>query len=138
MTLDGRVQALDGSSYRLPPSDTIKYTISSMLSFIDTLPRYQIKVIDKYAVVRDKNFVTFRTNDAAVINTLGDNRRQLDRIVSLMDSLITQEEFYIDSITLTATSSPEGSFVRNDKLAKLRGFALRDYLAGHFGQGSIR
>lgn len=135
VTLDGRVQALDGSSYRLPPSDTIKYTISSMLSFIDTLPRYQIKVIDKYAVVRDKNFVTFRTNDAAVIDTLGDNRRQLDRIVSLMDSLITQEEFYIDSITLTATSSPEGSFVRNDKLAKLRGFALRDYLAGHFGQG---
>lgn len=30
VTLDGRVQALDGSSYRLPPSDTIKYTMQSL------------------------------------------------------------------------------------------------------------
>lgn len=134
VTLDGRVQALDGSSYRLPPSDTIKYTISSMLSFVDTLPRYQIKVIDKYAVVRDRNFVTFRANDTAIADTLGDNRRQLDRIVSLMDSLINQEEFYIDSITLTASSSPEGPYVRNDALARDRGYALRDYLSGHFGR----
>ena len=65
-------------------------------------------MIDKYAVVRDRNFVTFRANDTAIADTLGDNRRQLDRIVSLMDSLINQEEFYIDSITLTASSSPEG------------------------------
>ena len=135
VTLDGRVQALDGSGYDLPPSDTIKYTISSMLSFVDTLPRYQINVIDKYAVVRDRNFVTFRAGDTAIADTLGDNRRQLGRIVSLMDSLIDQEEFYIDSITLTASSSPEGPFVRNDALAKDRGYALRDYLAGHFGRG---
>ena len=135
VTLDGRVQALDGSSYDLPPSDTIKYTISSILSFVDKLPRYQIKVIDKYAVVRDRTFVTFRANNTAIAATLGDNRRQLDRIVSLMDSLINQEEFYIDSITLTASSSPEGPFVRNDALAKDRGYALRDYLYGHFGRG---
>ncbi|MFR9496385.1 MAG: hypothetical protein SNI45_08335 [Rikenellaceae bacterium] len=33
LTLEGRVNALDGSFYKLPASDTLQYSISSMLSF---------------------------------------------------------------------------------------------------------
>ena len=51
ITLTGKVQAVDDSAYRLPPSDTLAYLVSSMLSFVDTLPRYRIRVIDKYVTV---------------------------------------------------------------------------------------
>ncbi len=36
LTLEGRVNALDGSFYKLPASDTLQYSISSMLSFAQT------------------------------------------------------------------------------------------------------
>lgn len=39
VTLQGRVVALDDSSYTLPPSDTLTYHVSSMLSFVDTTTR---------------------------------------------------------------------------------------------------
>lgn len=133
VTLNGRVQALDGSNYRMPPSDTISYTISSMLSFVDTTSRFLTKVIEKYAVVNDRNYITFKVNNTAILDTLADNAAQLGKITGLMERLIHQEEFYLDSIVLTASSSPEGSFARNDFLAKGRAYALRDYLTAHFG-----
>lgn len=133
ITLKGAVLALDGSSYRLPPADTLQYNISSMLSFIDTTTRYVTRVIEKYAVVNDRNYLSFKVNDTKIIDTLGDNRTQLDRIERLMYALVNQYEFHVDSIILTASASPEGTFQRNTTLAKERAYALRKYLVGKFG-----
>ena len=135
VTLEGEVRGLDGSRYELPPSDTLRYTVSSVLSLIDTLPRFCTRIIDKYAVVRDRNYIAFRVNGTELCDTLGDNRRQLERIAALMDSVVDLEEFYLDSLVMTASSSPEGPFARNGFLAKERGYALRDYLRGRFGDG---
>ena len=135
VTLEGEVRGLDGSRYELPPSDTLRYTVSSMLSLIDTLPRFCIRVIDKYAIVRDRNYIAFRVNGTELCDTLGDNRRQMERIAALMDSVVDLEEFYLDSLVMTASSSPEGPFARNGFLAKERGYALRNYLRGRFGDG---
>ena len=135
VTLRGRVQALDGSSYELPASDTIGYTISSMLTFVDTTTRYMVKVIDKFVEVKDRNYIRFKVNGTAIIDTLGDNRRQLERITGLMDSLLNQNEFYIDSIALCAGASPEGRFSLNDRLSRGRAHALSDYLESRFGRG---
>ena len=59
ITLQGQVLAVDDSAYRLPPSDTLSYIVSSMLSFVDTMPHYRIKVIDKYVTVQDRNYIQF-------------------------------------------------------------------------------
>lgn len=98
---------MDDSAYRLPPSDTLSYVVSSMLSFVDTVPRYRIKVIDKFVTVEDRNYIQFFVGDTRVVDTLGDNRRQLDKISGLMRQIVEQQEFYVDTITLTAASSPE-------------------------------
>ncbi len=134
ITLRGQVNGLDGSYYKLPPSDTLEYNISSMLTFIDRSPRYVTKVIEKYAVVNDKNYLTFPVSKATIIDTLGSNKEQLSRIESLMDQLINQHEFHVDSIILTASSSPEGSFALNNRLSKERALALKDRLVGRFGK----
>ncbi len=39
VTLKGKVVGIDDSAYRMPPSDTLSYVVSSMLSFVDTLLR---------------------------------------------------------------------------------------------------
>ena len=94
VTLQGRVVALDDSSYTLPPSDTLTYHVSSMLSFVDTTTRYKIKVINKYATVQDRNYIQFLVNDTRVLDTLGRNTAQLGKIQARMAGLIAQQEFF--------------------------------------------
>lgn len=134
VTLQGQVLAVDDSAYRLPPSDTLSYVVSSMLPFVDTMPRYRIKVIDKFVTVEDRNYIQFFVGDTRVVDTLGDNRRQLDKITSLMRQIVEQQEFYVDTITLTAAASPEGSYAANNILARARAEALKRYLVRRYGR----
>ena len=134
VTLQGQVLAVDDSAYRLPPSDTLSYVVSSMLSFVDTMPRYRIKVIDKFVNVEDRNYIQFFVGDTRVVDTLGDNRRQLDKITGLMRQIVEQQEFYVDTITLTAAASPEGSYAANNILARARAEALKRYLVRRYGR----
>lgn len=134
VTLQGQVLAVDDSAYRLPPSDTLSYIVSSMLSFVDTLPRYCIKVIDKFVTVEDRNLIQFFVGDTRVVDTLGDNRRQLDKITGLMRQIVEQQEFWVDTITLTAASSPEGAYAFNERLSQGRAAALKRYLVRRYGK----
>ena len=134
VTLQGQVLAVDDSAYRLPPSDTLSYVVSSMLSFVDTVPRYRIKVIDKFVTVEDRNYIQFFVGDTRVVDTQDDNRRQLDKITGLIRQIVEQQEFYVDTITLTAASSPEGTYAFNDRLSQGRAAALKRYLVRRYGR----
>ena len=134
ITLQGQALAVDDSAYRLPPSDTLSYVVSSMLSFVDTVPRYRIKVIDKFVTVEDRNYIQFFVGDTRVVDTLGDNRQQLDKITGLIRQIVEQQEFWVDTITLTAASSPEGAYAFNDRLSQGRAQALKRYLVRRYGR----
>ena len=134
VTLQGQVLAVDDSAYRLPPSDTLSYVVSSMLSFVDTVPRYRIKVIDKFVTVEDRNYIQFFVGDTRVVDTLGDNRQQLDKITGLIRQIVEQQEFWVDTITLTAASSPEGAYTFNARLSQGRAAALKRYLVRRYGK----
>ena len=134
VTLQGQVLAVDDSAYRLPPSDTLSYIVSSMLSFVDTVPRYRIRIVDKYLTVEDRNYIQFFVGDTRVVDTLGDNWRQLDKITGLMRQIVEQQEFWVDTITLTAASSPEGAYAFNDRLSQGRAAALKRYLIRRYGK----
>lgn len=129
----GRVDAIDRSHYNLSNSDTLTYTVTSMLSLLDNEPRYMIQIIDKYIEVRDRNYITFLVGKSNIIDTLGDNQKQLGRIERLMDTLINQYEFFVDSITITASSSPDGSQATNNRIAAARARSIKQHLASKFG-----
>lgn len=133
ITVQGKVTALDGSSYVLPSSDTLTYHISSMLSFVDTTTRYRIKVVSKYATVQDRNYIQYLVNDTRVLDTLGENQAQLEKISTRMNELIGQQEYFVDSVILTASASPEGRYTRNRDLAHGRAHALKGYLRERIG-----
>jgi tetratricopeptide (TPR) repeat protein len=128
ITMKGKIEALDHSFYDFPMSDTLFYNISSMLTFVDTTTRYMKKIIEKYVVVNDRNYLNFKLGSAVIIDTLGNNKEQLEKIETLMSTLLHQNEFYVDSITLTATASPDGSVRVNERMSKERAYSLRDYL----------
>ena len=130
----GRVDAIDRSQYALANSDTLTYTVTSMLSLLDNEPRYLLKVIDKYVEVRDRNYITFPVGRASIIDTMGQNQSQLAKIERLMDTLINQYEFFVDSITITASSSPDGSMATNNRIAGERARSIKERLVRKFGR----
>ena len=129
----GYIDAIDRSQYALANSDTLTYTVTSMLSLLDNEPRYMLKVIDKYVEVRDRNYITFPVGRANVIDTMGQNLVQLAKIERLMDTLINQYEFFVDSITIIASSSPDGSMATNNRIAGERARAIKERLMRKFG-----
>lgn len=130
--LEGKVFALDGSKYILPVNDTLQFNLSSMLAFVDTSSRYLMRVVEKFAVVNDRNYLTFKVNNTNIVDTMASNKEQLAKIKSLMNTILMQGEFNVDSIVLTATSSPEGGIATNERLAKGRAHSLADYLRKEF------
>jgi tetratricopeptide (TPR) repeat protein len=137
ITLRGKVVALDHSDYTFALSDTLTYNISSMLNFVDMTTRYMTRVTEKYVVVNDRNYLNFKVNRSNIADTLADNREQLARIDGLMDQIINQKEFHIDSIILTASASPEGSVRWNERLAKDRAYSLRNRLVRQFPKSRL-
>lgn len=130
----GKIDAIDRSRYALANSDTLTYTVTSMLSLLDNEPRYMIQIIDKYVEVKDRNYITFLIGRSEIIDTLGQNHNQLGRIERLMDTLINQYEFFIDSITITASSSPDGPQALNNRIAAARARSIKERLVHKFGR----
>ncbi len=51
-----------------------------------------------------------------------------------MRQIVEQQEFYVDTITLTAASSPEGAYAFNARLSQGRAAALKRYLVRRYGR----
>jgi hypothetical protein len=128
--LDGFAQSISGDSHLLPHSDTLDYIVSSMIQFLDTTPRYMRKVIERKAMSTLRANITFKTGKYNMDIDLGDNRSELDNVQDMLDKLTETGEFVMDSISLIAGCSPEGSFRSNMLLSKRRGESIGNYLSG--------
>lgn len=127
--LDGFAQSIRGDSHLLPHSDTLDYIVSSMVQFLDTTPRYMRKVIERKAISTLRTNITFKTGKHNMDIDLGDNRSELDKVQDMLDKLTGTGEFVMDSISLIAGCSPEGSFRSNMLLSKRRAESIGNYLS---------
>lgn len=130
--LAGDVQNRGGRVYRLQKSDTLVYNVASMTTFLDPTPRYMQRIVLRDAEANARFFFTFPAGKSTLVDTLPENRRQLTAVRDLTRSLMTDPVYIIDSITLRATSSPEGTWQINDRLARERAEALRRVLVSEF------
>lgn len=114
--------------YPLASSDTVGFNISSFLQFMDRAPRYVRKTV--YRKVTDKMTaqIQFKVGDNAVIDTLAQNKNELQKVRMKLQELAEGNEFVIDSLYIAAFASPEGAWSLNAELARKRGSSIRDYL----------
>lgn len=129
LTLDGQILSKDETKTQLPPSDTITYFISSMVQFLDRSPRYKKKIITRKDEVNLRAYVTYKSGATEFSEGIGNNRAEIDKVFETIHGINYTGEFLIDSIRMTATSSPEGSADMNLFLSKGRALALKKYLA---------
>lgn len=129
LTLDGQILSKDETRTALPPSDTITYFISSMVQFLDRTPRYKKRIITRKDEVSLRAYVTYKPGSTDFSENTGNNKAEIDKVFETIRGISYTGEFLIDSIRMTATSSPEGSSEMNLFLSRERALALKRYLA---------
>lgn len=129
--LRGGVDNGMGGHYTLRRSDTLTFAVHSMMNYIDTTTRYR-KVILKRDKEDNRRFYFTFAAGKAVLDTTADNRSQIRAVRNLTRDLMLDPIFIIDSISLRATASPEGTWSVNDRLARERAEALRTVLVQEF------
>ena len=90
----------------------------------------------KGAVVRTENvqqlrgraYVTFRVNRTEVDPNYLNNRKELERLSQIIDSVASDSTIEILRIQVKGYASPEGSYEKNDRLARERTSSLTRYV----------
>lgn len=116
--------------YYLPKSDSLTFYISSVSMFLDTtIVRYKYNVIERRASADASYNIGFDINKTGLDESLGDNRATVRQIKEKLKELMLDEVFDLDSIVITAASSPEGGYAINEKLSLQRSENITGYFS---------
>lgn len=127
IVLSGEIYELEECLYVIPRSEPLTFYISSLSAFTDNTERYLKKVVERRASANTECRIDFEVGRAEVKAELGDNASGIRRIKHNLASLVNNEEFDLDSIVITATASPEGSYEVNSRLAQRRSESVTEY-----------
>lgn len=128
IVMDGEVQAVDESTYRLAKSDTLSYFISSLVQLVDTsLIRNETKVY-KNMYNQQAVFPNFTPGQAGFDVRHGDNAKQIEQLKLVYDDIINNPELSLDSIQMKAHSMSDNAFTFNDHLSDKRLDDIEKYL----------
>ena len=135
VVLSGDVFESNKRLYRIPETEPLTYYISSLSSFVDRTPRYLTKIVERKAEENAAWNIDFKVGKYDIDENLGENKAQIDNIKLNLRSLLLNEEFVLDSITIAAFASPEGSIAANNRLSGQRASSTAEYFsryAKHF------
>lgn len=127
VVLSGAIYKEDVKIYDIPECEPLTYYISSLSAFVDGTERYMTKVIERKVSANTACYVEFEHDRYEVDESLGYNRDEIGRIKKNLSALMDNDEFEMDSIVVTASSSPEGTVAYNTRLTQRRSEAVAEY-----------
>ena len=127
VVLSGAIYKEDVKIYDIPECEPLTYYISSLSAFVDGTERYMTKVIERKVSANTACYVEFEHDRYEMDESLGYNRDEIGRIKKNLSALIDNDEFEMDSIVVTASSSPEGTVAYNTRLTQRRSEAVAEY-----------
>ena len=125
--LSGEIYEQDERLYTIPRSEPLTFYISSISAFVDNTERYLTKVIERQASANTECRIDFEVGRAEVKPELGENAVGIQRVKETLASLIENDTFDLDSIIVSATASPDGTFAANASLAQKRSESVSSY-----------
>ena len=129
--LSGEIYEQEKRLYTIPRSEPLTFYISSIAAFVDNTERYLTKVVERRASANTECRIDFELGKSDVRPELGENRAGIKRIETTLASLLENETFDLDSVVVSATASPEGSYTFNGKLAQKRSEAVSRYFESY-------
>ncbi|MBQ6177198.1 MAG: hypothetical protein IJK29_08370 [Bacteroidales bacterium] len=128
--LSGDIFEEDRRIYRVPRTDPLTFYISSISGLSDEAVRYKTVVTERRVQANTACYIDFEQGRAEIRKETGHNREEMARIEGNLRSLLQHRDFDLDSIVVTASCSPEGSFEHNRKLSMRRSESVSDYFEG--------
>ena len=125
--LSGDIFEQDRRIYRIPRAEPLTFYISSISSLSDDAVRYKTMVMERNVQAHTACYIDFEQGRSEIRKEMGDNRNEIARIEGNLRSLLENRDLEIDSIIVTASCSPEGSYENNRKLSLKRSQSVSDY-----------
>lgn len=117
VVLEGEIFEQDRRLYTIPRSEPLTFYVSSVSAFVDGRERYLTKVISRSVQADASCVIDFKTGRSDIDESLGDNRDEIMFIKDNIRNLLTNDTFELDSVTIVASASPEGTVKANNKLS---------------------
>ena len=112
----------------LPFPDELTFYISSLSTLADMRPKYRMLILERAVYDNTKALIDFAQGSSRVDTLLGDNASELRRVQRCIEDVVSREEFILDSLIITASCSPEGSYELNRRLSASRSEEVRKYI----------
>lgn len=129
--LEGSLYERGVSVAELSFPEALTFYISSLSTLADLTPRYRMIVLERRVYDNTKALIDFEAGRSDIDTLLGDNASELRRVMKCIDDVVAREEFQLDSLIITASCSPEGSWNTNRLLSKLRSESVLLYIDDH-------
>lgn len=136
--LKGKVYERGECIYSLPFPDELTFYISSLSSMADLSPRYRTVILDR--AVHDSVYVKidFRKGSAIVDSSSLRNRMELNRVRKCISDISSDSCLGLDSLVITATCSPEGTYRYNRKLSIARSKSVSELIADYIPESWVK
>ena len=129
VVLSGDIYESDRKIYDIPMSEPLTFYISSLSAFVDNREKYLTKIIERRVEENTACYIEFASGSFKVDEKMGHNPEEIARIKDNLKTLMSSEEFVIDSIIVTSSASPEGSKAFNERLSKQRSEGISEYFS---------
>lgn len=131
IVLSGEIYEQDTKLYNVPRSEPLTFYISSIAAFVDNTERYLTKVVERRASANTECRIDFEVGKSDIKPELGNNAVGIKRIETTLASLLENDTFDLDSVVISATASPEGTYAANGKLAQRRSESVSKYFQSY-------
>lgn len=127
ITLEGEIYEQADPVFRIPRSKPLTFYISSLSTLADGTERYLKRILERRVEANTACYIDFGAAQSDIDPELGNNASEIGRIKQNLRSLVENEVFEMDSITVTASCSPEGEWGYNERLSRRRSEAVSTY-----------
>ena len=125
--LSGNILEDGKSIYRIPYGEPLTFYISSLSTLADKSVKYLRIIVPRRVEANTACYVDFLSGSSEIIPGLGNNAGEISRIKGNLADLAADVNFDLDSIIVTASTSPEGSVKYNSELSSKRARSISGY-----------
>ncbi len=118
--LSGEINHNGDIIYNIPQTDSLEYPISTVIDFVKDTVMYKIIEVPSHLDASEEYNLLFAVKSTEFNPNLGDNANQLKQIQAKICELMSNDKYLLDSIVVTASASPEGSWSLNKSLSQGR------------------
>ncbi|WP_165022154.1 tetratricopeptide repeat protein [Dysgonomonas sp. ZJ279] len=127
ITMSGKVDAIDRSSYHLAKSDTLAYFVSSLSQLVDTTLTHKETKLYRDVFNRMTAYLRFADKKTTFDINYKDNKAELAKVMDTYRTFTTEGKLVVDSIEMTVSNSLDGTFDDNAEQTMKRSQSLKEY-----------